>query len=635
MFCRLKLAPRLAMLICLGTGAILATVAYFDYRQARDVLCQELEQRARNVAGATARAMEIVTGEVQKIVAQTAISLRTNPFPVDRIYQLLETTVREHKEIYGTAVALPGDPPVIPFVYRERGGVARRDLGTGGYSFETFDWYLLPRELRAPVWTEPYYDEGGGDSIMVTYAVPVFDEPGGRFQGVVTGDVALDWLRELLATLDLGDGGYAFLLSRNGTLISHPDPSVVMRESIFSVAEEYGQPEARRIGQCMIRGESGFVSYSALRSAEPTWLAYTPVEGTGWSLAAVFPQRQITSKLMMLSRLQIFTGVVGLLGMIAVVLAVAYSISKPIRALDQATQALAGGNLEAPLPAARGRDEVAQLTRSFGNMQRDLRRHIADLADVTAAKARIDGDLATARRIQLDLLPSRFVFEPPRPMVDIHAILEPAKAVGGDFYDFFFGDSRHLFVAVGDVSGKGVPAALFMAVSKAYLKAFVKHGHAPAEAMAHVNNELAVENDEALFLTVFCASVDIETGACNYACGGHSPPFLVRAAGGIETVPTVQGPLIGLDAGRSFAAGEFHLAPGDLLFVSSDGVSEAENAEKALFGEERIAQTLERLRGASAEGVLAGVWEDLQAFVAGAPQSDDITMLALRLKATG
>ncbi|HAK94104.1 MAG TPA: hypothetical protein DCM87_03625, partial [Planctomycetes bacterium] len=595
---RLKLAPRLAVLVCLGTGAILATVAYFDYREVQDVLREELERRARNVADATARAMEVVTSEVRKIVAQTAISLRSNPLPVDRIYRLLDATVREHKEIYGTAVALAGVAPVIPYVYREDGGIAHRDLGAGDYAFETLDWYALPRELGAPVWTEPYYDEGGGDTIMVTYAVPIVEEPGGRFQGVVTGDVALGWLRDLLASVDLGDGGYAFLLSRNGTLISHPDPSVVMRESIFSVAEKYGRPEARHVGQSMIRGERGFVQYTALRGGEPTWLAYTPVEGTGWSLAAVFRQRQITSKLVMLSRVQILTSAAGLLGMIAVVLAIAYSISKPIRALDEAAQALAGGDLDAPLPAARGRDEVAQLTRSFGNMQRDLRRRIAELAEVSAAKARIEGDLATARRIQLDLLPSRFVFDPPRPAVDIHAVVEPARAIGGDFYDFFFIDARRLFAAVGDVSGKGVPAALFMALSKAYLKAFVKHGHGPDEALTHINDELAIENDEGLFLTAFCASIDIETGACSYACGGHAPPFIVRAAGGIETVPAVKGPLIGLDGGRCFAAGEFRLAPGDLLFASSDGVSEAQNTEKALFGEERIARALDRLRGA-------------------------------------
>jgi sigma-B regulation protein RsbU (phosphoserine phosphatase) len=321
--------------------------------------------------------------------------------------------------------------------------------------------------------------------------------------------------------------------------------------------------------------------------------------------------------------------------MIAVALAIARSISRPIRALDDAAQTLAGGDLEATLPVARGGDEVAHLTRSFGNMQRDLRRHIKDLADVTAAKARIESDLATARRIQLDLLPSRFDFDPPRPAVDIRAILEPAKAVGGDFYDFFFIDPRRLFVAVGDVSGKGVPASLFMAVSKAYLKAFVKQGHSPAEALAHLNDELAIENDEGLFLTAFCASVDVETGACAYASGGHAPPLLVRAAGAVEIVPAVQGPLIGLDGGRSFAAGDLELAPGDLLFVSSDGVAEAENSEQALYGDERLARVLARLRGASAEAVLAGVWADIQTFVAGAPPSDDITMLALRLKALG
>jgi sigma-B regulation protein RsbU (phosphoserine phosphatase) len=638
----MKIAPRLALLILLGTGAILALVSLSDYFTARRMLEEELRAKATNLARATAADMEIIKRAVEKVVDEMAIVLEMEPFALERVYLLLENTLRQHEELFGSAVTLSpsprrsgGDRVIIPYVFQDGAGFARKDLADGDYPFMTFDWYMLPRELREPIWTEPYYDEGGGDSIMVTYSVPMFAAVDGRFEGIVTGDLSLDWLKSMLASMDLGEGGYAFLLSRNGTVVSHPQAEFIMCESVFSVAEEYENEEMRRIGQRMVRGEAGFVEFTRLQDDEPFWMAYTPVKGTGWSLAALFPQKQITAKVFALSRMKFVLGVLGMIAMAVVAAVIAHSISRPIRELDGAAQTLAGGNLEAQLPAPRGRDEIAALTESFARMQRDLKRHIEELKVTTAAKARMESDLETARTIQLDLLPSRFTFDPPRPEAEVFAMLEAARAVGGDFYDFFPCGRDRLFLAVGDVSGKGVPASLFMAVSKAYLKAFVKEGLEPPEALAHLNDELAIENDEGMFLTVFCCIVDLATGACTYANGGHNPPFVLRRSGRVEAVPDVKGPLIGIYEGRSFEAGTLTLGRGDLLLTYSDGVVEAENAEQAFYGEERTAEVLARLGGRPVEDVLRAVREDVRQFAAGAPQSDDITLLGVRYQGVG
>ena len=373
-----------------------------------------------------------------------------------------------------------------------------------------------------------------------------------------------------------------------------------------------------------------FVEFENLRDREPYWLAYTPVQNTGWCLATLFPKQQITAKIFALSRLKFILGVLGILAMAVVALAIAHSISRPIRSLEAAAKRMAGGDLDAALPQARGADEVADLTLSFSRMREDLKRHIEDLKTTTAAKARMENELETARTIQLDLLPSRFEFDPPRPEIDISAQLEAARAVGGDFYDFFLCGPDRLFLAVGDVSGKGVPASLFMAVSKAYLKAFIKEGLEPAEAIAHLNDELAAENDEGMFLTVFCMIIDLTSGECSYASGGHNPPYVLRRSGRVESVPPVTGPLVGIYDGRTFEAGRFALEPGDLLLTYSDGVVEAEDADKALYGEERTERILGSLTGRSAREVVDAVRDDVRRFTTGAPQSDDITLLALR-----
>jgi sigma-B regulation protein RsbU (phosphoserine phosphatase) len=631
-----SLAARITALIFLATSGILAAVALVDYFAARRMLEDELRSRAVHVARATARELQVVATGVEKLVAELAVALERCSPSAAEVYPLLEATLREHGEVFGSAVVFdpeggaPGRAPAsIPYVYRAGGALARKDLAAGGYPFAAFDWYTLPRERRAPVWTEPYFDEGGGERLMVTYSSPIIDSSGGRLLGLVTADLALDWLKETLAAMDVGSGGFAFLVSGKGTIISHPESRFILRESLFSIAERFRSGWLRQVAESMVRGESGFGEFTGFEQPVAYWGAYAPVPNTGWSLAAQFPKSQITAKVLDLSRLNAFLAIGGVLGMIAVALWIAHSVSRPIQTLDAATRVLAAGDLDAPLPAPRGEDEVARLTESFSRMREDLKRHIKELEETTAAKTRIENELQIARKIQLDLLPMEFSFDPPRPQIELHAILEPAREVGGDFYEFFLSDPRRLFLAVGDVSGKGIPASLFMAVSKAYLKAFVKEGLDPAAALARLNDELAPENDEGMFLTVFCCSLDLDTGECRYASGGHNPPFILRASGRVEALPAVKGPLIGLDGGRSFDSGSFRLESGDLLLAYSDGLVEAENESQDLYGEDRSASTLLRHLGERPRQILEALRADLRLFVGRAPQSDDITLLGV------
>ena len=628
---RMGIAARIAIFTLLGAGSILAVVVFADYASARRILEDELRAKARYLALATAREMEVIKRAVEKVVEQFVVSVKTQLPSLDTLYVLLERTIEEHRELFGGAVLIPrasGGGVAIPYVHREGERIVRKDLGSGGYAYETLDWYQLPVEMRAPVWTEPYFDEGGGNSLMVTYSAPVLSDDGMRCDGIVTGDLSLDWLSSMLLRLELGDGGVAFLLSRTGTIVSHPDPELIMRESIFSIAEEAKSPAARRVGQSMIRGDTGFVEFRGFRDGRPYWLAYAPVPGTGWSLGAMFPQDQIMAKVIELSRLKVILGSVGVLALLLFALWIARSISRPIHDLEVAAGILARGNLDAPLPAPRGAEEIARLTGSFSRMRDELKRYIEDLKETTAAKARIENDLKTARTIQLDILPSRFTFDPPCPSIEIHAMLDAAREVGGDFYDFFL-CGKSLFIAVGDVSGKGVPAALLMAISKAYLKAFAVQTRSPTEALRQLNDELALENDEGMFLTVFCALLDLDTGECVYASGGHNPPFILRRSGDVEFVPSVKGPLIGLDTGKRFEAGRLVLSHGDLLLVYSDGVVEAEDASQALYGDNRTIAALARLRGHGPRAIVEALREDVGRFTREAPQSDDITLLAV------
>lgn len=247
----------------------------------------------------------------------------------------------------------------------------------------------------------------------------------------------------------------------------------------------------------------------------------------------------------------------------------------------------------------------------------------------------IEGELNAAREIQMSMVPKIFPPFPERQEFELSAVLEPAKEVGGDFYDFFFVDQHHLVFLLGDVSGKGIPASLFMAVTKTLLKAEANENTGIDQVLFRVNNELCKGNEMSMFATVFCGIIDTRTGKVEYSNAGHNPPVLCRRAenpGFLET----QGSLaIGTFEDSPYVKKTLTLGMGDTIIIYSDGVTEAMNKDEALFSEERLLQSLTAVQGEHTDKLLKKILADVHGFAAGAMQSDDITILALQYKGSG
>ncbi len=633
---KLSIGRRLALLFVLGAGLVLAVVSYFTFMQARDLLLSQQRSIITLALQATAGRIEAVEGAVEKVVQGTALLVEDLEPEPDEAAAMLQRTVLRNDELVGSAVAY--DPEafgrVAPYAYMDGDTVAVKDLGKDGRAYEVGDWYQLPYQTRAPQWTEPYYDEDGADMLTATYAVPVHlgDDPA-PVSAVVTGDVSLMWLSHLLQSLDLGETGYAFLLSQNGTFIAHPDNAFIMNESIFSVAAARDDPRLRRIGRDMTSGETGYVVFDGLDQLEPSgrsYLAYTPIPSTGWALGIVYAESEVNGAVIELNRLSWAIDLIGLAALLVIALLVARTITRPLNALDLATQTLAQGDLDAPLPEAKGRDEVARLTTSFGQMRDDLKERIEELRVTTAERERIESELRIAASIQMSLVPRTFPPYPQRHDMELFALLEPAREVGGDFYDFFLLDEDHLALAIADVSGKGMPAALMMAVGRSFLRSYLRLGGGPSQILGSLNDELSTDNDTSMFVTMFLAVVDLRTGEVRYASAGHNRPFVIRRDGVVEQLPRTRGIALGARAGMVFAEAELTLDPGDALFLYTDGVSEAMNAADEVFTEERIANELALGAPASCSAILDALHAALRDHAAGVEQSDDITMVAFR-----
>lgn len=635
------LAFKLILFILSGTTTVFLAAFIYYHLCSKQLVMKYVEENAMNLARSTVHRIETVLKGVEKGPLNFASFLSTECYGRTEMLDIAEKLVSGNPEIYGSAIAL--EPYALgsdfyyfsPYCYREsNGGVIFTLLGSESYHYFTMDWYQLPKELKRSAWTEPYFDKGGGNVMMATFSVPFYRKAQGTtsFQGVVTADVALSWLQDIVSSIKLYNSGYAFLISQTGVFITHPDSSLTMSHTIFSIAEEKANKHLRFIGKEMIRGGEGLTALGGnVLSKNKSWLYYAPLASIGWSLGIVIPEDELFADVLSLGREVVLIGLSGLLLIIAIVWIIAHRITKPLKSLAATTVEIARGNLDAELPHIRTGDEIGRLTDSFDSMRVALKDYVRNLTETTAAKERIESELKIARSIQMSFLPKAFPPFPGKDDFEISARLEPARHIGGDLYDFFLLDDEHLFFAVGDVSDKGIPAALFMAVTKTLLKGIAELGMEPSEVLNRTNVELSRDNDSMMFVTIFCGVVNLKTGALKYSNAGHTPPLILRRGKEPEWLKIPNGFLLGVMEDATYQTMETELRPGDALIVYTDGVTEAMNHAQALYSEERLLETVKTCSSLSPGELTKEIMESVKRHASDFPQSDDITVLALTL----
>lgn len=631
------IAFKLILLILSSVTLIFLAIFGYNYLYTRQIIKRNIEENAHNLAGSTANRINEVLSAVEKVPQNLAYALEATSCRRTEINDMLRAIVKNNPEIYGATMAFepymyePGTLAYAPYFYKNDGRIEYSDLGALSYRYFNWDWYQIPKELNSPVWSEPYYDEGGGNIIMSTYSVPFYMTVDGRrqFAGIITADISLSWLQQIMRSIRIAETGYGFLLSRNGTFVTHPNDYYIMNETIFSVAEANNDQSLRKLGRKMIQGQRGFVPFGSLVTGKECWMVYAPLR-SGWSIGVLFPQNELMADITNLNRLVLGIGIAGFFFLFFVIIFIAHSITRPLRVLAGATRHIADGDLDSPIPEVVSRDEVGALAESFALMKDSLKQYIIDLTAATAAKERIESELHIAHDIQMGILPKVFPPFPDLKEFDIYATLEPAREVGGDLYDFFFLDDDHLCFNLGDVSGKGIPASLFMAITKTLIKTKATKPLTAEQVVNQVNRDLSIDNPSLMFVTLFLGILNIHTGELRYCNGGHNRPYIIRAGGRIEMMETTQGIALGVMEDFSFQSRTVRLDVGDTLFVYSDGVTEAMNEEKELFSEKRLEQGLELLKDRPVEELIAGIMERVNEFCGNEPQADDITMLAIR-----
>ncbi len=575
----------------------------------------------------------------------------------DQYYAIVKQLLELNPAIIGSTVAFePNYYPqkgehFSPYAYRMvNDSIGTKQLGSSEYEYHYMDWYQIPKLLKRNYWSEPYYDTGGGEQMMTTYSHPLYDSQG-KMIAVFTADVSLNWLTELVAKNDMEmnfklfrldvdtasvvineefllSHAYSFIIGRGASYITHPLSERILKDTYFNYSIETNDSIDAQIGYDMVDGVSGMREIR--RDNTDLIICYAPIERTGWSMATVIPANIIYGNSRLYSLLILAIMLAGLLALFLICNSVVKRITRPLARFADSADEVARGNLNARLPDIRTKDEMARLHDSFSTMQTSLKQQMEELRRSTASKAAIESELKVASDIQMSMLPKIFPAYPERDDIDIFGQLTPAKAVGGDLFDFFIRDEK-LFFCIGDVSGKGVPAALVMAVTRAQFRTVSAHESRPERIVIRLNDTMSEGNDSNMFVTLFVGVLDLPTGRLHYCNAGHDAPLLIGSEVGM--LPCDSNLPVGVMNGWKFTPQETLIDHGTTIFLYTDGLTEAENCDHGQFKEERIVEVANKSLEDNIhapEKLVKSMTQAVREFVNGAEQSDDLTMLAIQ-----
>ena len=524
------------------------------------------------------------------------------------------------------------------------------------YDAQSRYWYRQAVEEGKLVFSDIEIDKRTGE-MCVTCALPVYGADG-TLLGVAGADLFLTDMQRAVAE-STENGGYLMVVNQSGHVIISPEDKSAFQ--VLNSAEavdlrDSKNPQLASLIRDALRGKTGVRSV-ALKDGN-YYMVGVPMKTVGWALIAAFSEAEAEQPVRLLEEnyhkiqqeaasayraqsAQRNTRVLAVLAallvlMLAGALLAGKRIVKPLNSITNRIADLKEGDLEFRMEEAyRTGDEVELLAQSFADLSHKTVEYIDQVRQVTAEKERIGTELHVAQQIQEGMLPSIFPAYPDRKEFDLFATMHPAKEVGGDFYDYFLIDEDHLALVMADVSGKGVPAALFMMVSMAILKNNAMMGKSPGEILAAANETICSNNKMQMFVTVWMGILEISTGRITAANAGHEYPALCRQGGPFELYNDRHGFVVGGMEGVRYQAYEMNLRPGDKLFLYTDGVPEATNGGKELFGTERMIAALTKYAGGTPRDILEGVRKSVDAFVGNAEQFDDLTMLCLEYRGAG
>lgn len=557
------------------------------------------------------------------------IALRRNILSPDSIRMVLEDIMKDDRLQFSYVAFEPswnnvGEAGRMFEVDRKDDGTVVFNKVEKEYKYRTYPFYIIPVRSKQDYWSYPYFENGKQVSSFVH---PLIDK-NGKVIGVIGADLNLNILTKNLASLkhiDEKSDAFISVLGNDGGYLVHNNEEMIANETYITDARTHNSPDLEDLGRKILSGESGssVIYYDGVKEM----VSYSHVNGVNWGVLMRIPYIEIYVSIMKGILFSILAMIICVVLLTALIRYVIKKGTRPITEYADAAMKIAKGDFDTPVNTQKTGDEIQYLGDSLNKMRVDLKDYVQELATTTASRQTLEKELLIAHDIQMSMLPRLFPCPPTHKHVDAYAYLKPAKAVGGDLYDFVVKDDILYFI-IGDVSGKGIPASLIMAITSSVFRASNQINWSPKDIVENINNTIAPNNELNMFVTLIVGELNLFNGHLRFCNAGHDPMILAHE-GKCDILSMYKNLPVGLMENYKYKMNEIDLFWNDKLVLFTDGIAEAENENKELYTIERLRSMVDTISGATPSVLVNTVIEDVKAYAGEAEQSDDITMMCI------
>jgi sigma-B regulation protein RsbU (phosphoserine phosphatase) len=626
-----SLTTRMILWVTFGVITIFTVVSTYDYFVTKELLNTKIRQSAEfEVSSSEATSSDILDKLQNQADLTAALIQQVSPVQA-KLEQMIQTAMQQNEYIYGMAVVVDQkqkSESYASYFYRENEAVKYVNLASADYDYRSKQWYKKAQKLGSPGWTEPYFDQGAGNVWMTTYLVPFIKD--GNFT-LITIDIAVSTIHSILTSMETKKDMSIYAITPNGHVITGKDETMMLQKLYEIELEKKDLPEWFLTMLDEIRAKkSGSFATFCTRTQDNCWVSYAPLGDTQWTLLVSYSHASLTKQLNTFTQHRVAQLSLGVILLIWVIYIVTKRQFLPLKELDKATQEFSQGNLNYILPPSTKNDEIGSLTQSFSKMQVSLNSYIEELKYETQQRERINGELRTASKIQESLLPDDQELINKHLGIELSAYLKPAREVGGDLYYYNLQEEgKFLCFVIGDVSDKGIAAAIFMARVVTGIRIIIEQTNNPGKTLTQLNKLLVEDNDACMFVTLLAGRINLQTGELQLASAGHPMPYYLRSEAPLEQIEQLSGPALGFYP-YEFECLTMILEKGSSLFAYTDGLDEAVNKKNEQYGDARIAKSLKENMSTTTSELISKAVVTLNDFVGDTEPVYDLTFLAIR-----
>ena len=587
---------------------------------------EEAKENAENLFNVMTVKLDATIDGLKKAPLSSAWLISKRVPGQDSILTLSKLPVSNNSNIFGSSIAFEpnvyiGQEHCAYYTYSKEGEIISERLSQSN-NYHSKEWYKETKKRRKPTWSNPYIDKGESEELMMSFSVPIFKSDS-TFIGVTSIDLTLEWFQSIITEINPYKDGSIYFINSKGNyfpLVSNQKDNNSLSGLVSGLDLQYGEN----------RADLDFVgSDDCYIDGVKSTIFYKHTQFNDWSLAIVRSYNSVYARLQIEKYFVILMCIIQLLLLVIFSYSIIHKLTKHITDFAEAAKNIAKGDFNTPLPIIKSHDELEQLSISFKDMQGALKEYIANLKSITRAKEQIDSQLKIASKIQLEMVPQTFPPFPEIKELDIFATLLPAKEIGGDLYDFFMMGDK-LYFAIGDVSGKGVPAALFMSKTISLFHSIAKDYSSPARILNKLNKDISDSNASSFFVTFFVGILDIQTKVVRFSSAGHNAP-IIRGDKRAHFLKIESNIPLGILDSFDFTEESYQLKDRESIILYTDGVTEAENVKNELFGDDNLLKSIAHSSATNSQLLTVDLLDKLKQFTVNSEQSDDITILIVNI----